>query len=156
MEKAADSGSVSLLASRELASLFQEEFVAATGLAARWAAERVQGNRRLEHSWKVPFDADGGVQGSFTLYWDAELQRFLAGRLGTSAARPEYLGSVLRSVAGSWASWQSLRSAIRVRLQPTLQDQDGREAAVLARSSAALIADSFVIELVFALESREG
>ena len=80
--------SVDLPSSRELAALFQEDFVGATGFPARWAAERVQGNRRLPCSWSVPFAVSNNSRGSFTLYWDAELQRYLAGRLGNSAGRP--------------------------------------------------------------------
>jgi len=153
METAPEAGSVSLPASRDLASLFQEEFAGTTGLAARWAAERVQGNRRLELSWCVPFHAENGIKGSFNLYWNAELQGFLATRLGPTAGRPEYLGAILRSTAGRWANWQALRASTWVRLQPTPQEgESAGEVSTRARSSAALIIDSFVIELVFTLE----
>lgn len=153
-ESANSSGSLGLPSSRELAGLFQEEFVGATGFPARWAAEKVQGNRRLEHRWLVPFEAESGLRGGFCLHWDAELQRYMAGRLGATAGRPEYLGAILRSAAGRWASWQALKIGTSVRLQPTPAETDpsGLEGSPW-RSSAALIVDSFVLELVFALES---
>jgi hypothetical protein len=114
----------------------------------------VQGNRRLQEQWRVPFTAEGGTKGSFTLLWDTELQRYLASRLGPNAGRPEYLGAILRSAAGRWASWQALRASNAVRLEPTPHEDHAAEApSVLGRSSAALIVDSFVIELVFAFES---
>jgi len=147
--------SVDLPSSRELAALFQEDFVGATGFPARWAAERVQGNRRLPCSWTVPFAVSNNSRGSFTLYWDAELQRYLSGRLGNSAARPEYLGSILRSCAGRWASAQALKAGCSVRLEPTSAEESGYPAAPW-NSSAALIVDSFVLELVFALGRAEA
>ena len=142
--------------SRELGGLFQEEFVGATGLAARWAAEKVQGNRRLEQVWTVPFLSENGVQGCFSLHWDAELQRYLASRLGPNASRPEYLGAILRAAAGRWASWQALRASVGVRLQPTTEELGADLASSPWRSSAALIVDSFVIELVFVLGPNAG
>jgi hypothetical protein len=156
-ESALNNGQLSLPTSRELGSLFQEEFVGATGLAARWAAEKVQGNRRLQQVWTVPFAAENGVQGCFMVNWDAELQRYLAGRLGNSAGRPEYLGAILRASAGRWASWQALRAGTQVRLQPS---PDAGSSSPLDsspwRSTAALIIDSFVIELAFVLGPREA
>ena len=146
---------VELPSSRELAALFQEDFVGATGFPARWAAERVQGNRRLPCSWSVPFSASNSSRGSFSLYWDAELQRYLAGRLGVSAGRPEYLGSILRSCAGRWASAQALKAGCSVRLEPTSAEKDAYPSAPW-NSSAALIVDSFVLELVFALGRPEA
>lgn len=146
---------VDLPSSRELAALFQEDFVGATGFPARWAAERVQGNRRLACTWSVPFAVSNGSRGSFNLYWDAELQRYLAGRLGASASRPEYLGSILRSCAGRWASAQALKAGCSVRLEPTSADDNAYPAAPW-NSSAALIVDSFVLELVFALGRAEA
>lgn len=148
---------VSLPNSRELGSLFQEEFVGATGLAARWAAEKVQGNRRLQQAWCVPFVAENGLQGSFVLNWDAELQRYLGARLGASAGRPEYLGAILRAAAGRWASWQALRAGTPVRLQPSPDGGlTGAQETSPWRSTAALIIDSFVIELAFVLEPSEA
>lgn len=156
-ETSLQNATVSLPTSRELGSLFQEEFVGATGMAARWAAEKVQGNRRLQQLWSVPFVAESGVQGTFSLHWDAELQRYLSSRLGASAGRPEYLGAILRAAAGRWASWQALRAGTQVRLQPS---PDGGLSQVLEtspwRSTAALIIDSFVIELAFVLEPQQG
>ncbi|HTB35160.1 MAG TPA: hypothetical protein VK842_09875 [bacterium] len=149
------SQSVDLPSSRELAALFQEDFVGATGFPARWAAERVQGNRRLPCSWNVPFAVSNSSRGSFGLYWDAELQRYLAGRLGPSASRPEYLGSILRSCAGRWASAQALKAGCSVRLEPSSADQNSHPLAPW-NSSAALIVDSFVLELVFALGRAEA
>src|ERR1017187_10036337 len=70
------SQSVELPSSRELAAMFQEDFVVATGIAVRWAAERVQGNRRLPCSWSIPFAIGNHGRGSFSLFWDAELQRY--------------------------------------------------------------------------------
>jgi hypothetical protein len=148
-----DSLSSSLPMSKELAGWFQEEFVRTTGLSTRWAAERVQGNRRLEQHCIVPFGADGGLRGTFSLHWDAELQRFLASRLGANAGRPEYLGAILRATAGRWASGHALRGTAQVQLQAAVQADGREEAPCLGLSSAALIIDSFVIELVFALES---
>jgi hypothetical protein len=117
----------------------------------------VQGNRRLEQSWVVPFKAESGVRGRFSLHWNQELQRYLAGRIGATAGRPEYLGAVLRATAGRWASWQTLRAATPVRLQPTGPETAGAEAGVPGgRSSAAMIIDSFVLELVFELEAPEA
>ena len=154
---AAVPASTGLPSSRELAALFQEEFVGATGFPARWAADKVQGNRRLEHIWNVPFEGERGLKGVFSLRWDGELQRYLAGRLGASAGRPEYLGAILRSAAGRWASWQALKAGTSVRLQPTPAEE---HAISLSQSpwqaSAALIVDSFVLELCFALESSEA
>lgn len=157
LEKDLQNAQVSLPSSRELGGLFQEEFVGATGLAARWAAEKVQGNRRLQQAWCVPFVSESGLQGCFTLNWDAELPRYLSSRLGASAGRPEYLGAILRASAGRWASWQALRVGTPVRLQPS---PDGGLPSVLEaspwRCTAALIIDSFVIELAFVLEPREA
>jgi hypothetical protein len=146
---------VELPSSRELAALFQEDFVGATGFPARWAAERVQGNRRLACSWSVPFAVSNKSRGSFSLYWDADLQRYLAGRLGAGASRPEYLGSILRSCAGRWASTQALRAGCSVRLEPTAAPAEAPSTAPW-NSSAALIVDSFVLELVFALGRAEA
>ena len=86
--------------SRELADLFQEAFAHATGQGARWAAETVQGNRHFDRAWCVPFTGDNGLRGHFSLRWDSEFQRYLAGRCGAAAQRPEYLGAVLRAMAG--------------------------------------------------------
>ena len=148
---------VGLPSSRELAALFQEEFVGATGMAVRWAADKVQGNRRLEHAWNVPFLGAQGLKGAFSLRWDAELQRYLAGRLGVSAGRPEYLGAILRSAAGRWASWQALKAGSSVRLQPSLSETQGDAASQSPwQASAALIVDSFVLELCFDLEPGEA
>ena len=147
--------SLALPSSRELAALFQEEFVGATGIPARWAADKVQGNRRLEHVWRVPFVGEQGLRGSFSLRWDAELQRYLAGRLGSSAGRCEYLGAVLRSAAGRWASWQALKAGTAVRLQPTPTEDHEGPSRSRWQASAALIVDSFVLELCFALEEGE-
>lgn len=155
-EKSLENATIGLPASRELAALFQEEFVGATGLASRWAAEKVQGNRRLEQVWCVPFKAESGLEGSFSLHWDAELQRYLASRLGPTAGRPEYLGAILRSAAGRWASWQALRASTQVRLQPSPSDDDALVSTSPWRSTAALIIDSFVVELAFTLQPREG
>jgi hypothetical protein len=155
MDSTADISSIGLPASKELASLFQDEFSGSTGMPVRWAAERVQGNRRLERSWRVPFTAEGGSRGSFSLHWDSELERFMASRIGPNAGRPEYMGAILRATAGRWASWHALRAATQVRLEPTPHEDVREETPLtLGRSSAALIIDSFVIELVFALESH--
>jgi hypothetical protein len=149
--------SMGMPSSRELAALFQEEFVGATGFPARWAADKVQGNRRLEHVWNVPFEGEQGLRGDFSLRWDAELQRYLGGRLGASAARPEYLGAILRSAAGRWASWQALKGGTAVRLQPTPSDEQPTGFSQSPwQASAALIVDSFVLELRFALEANEA
>lgn len=154
MQTESESGPSGLPVSKELAGLFQEEFVRATGLAARWAAERVQGNRRLDHSWVVPFADKDGRRGSFSLHWNDELQHFLSGRLGANAGRPEYLGVILRSTAGRWADGQALRGLPPVRLRPSPQGEDSPgEGHSLGRSSAALIIDRFVLELVFLLEA---
>jgi hypothetical protein len=155
MMTAPETGSLGLPGSKELAGLFQEEFVRATGIAARWAAERVQGQRRHEHTWVVPFGDKLGTRGTFSLHWDADLQRFLAGRLGANAARPEYLGVILRATAGRWADWRALRGSPPVRLGPSPQaDESASESGSLGSSSAALIIDRFVLELVFALEAQ--
>ena len=148
--------SVGLPSSRELAALFQEEFAGATGMAARWAADKVQGNRRLEHAWNVPFLGGQGLKGAFSLRWDAELQRYLAGRLGVSAGRPEYLGAILRSAAGRWASWQALKAGSSVRLQPSPSEAAGAAGPSPWQASAALIVDSFVLELCFDLQPGEA
>jgi hypothetical protein len=139
--------------SRELGALFQEELANATGLAARWAADRVPVKQGMAGRWSVPFEG-AGLKGSFCLAWDPALQRFLAARVGPAAARPEFLGAVLRAAAGRWASAAALRGHSAVRLQPSPEDGACVAEASPLRSSAALILDSFVIELAFALEPQ--
>jgi hypothetical protein len=158
VETVGEQGTVQLLNSRELAGLFQDEFSGTTGLSARWAAEKVQGNRRLENSCKVPFNSESGVSGRFSLHWDAELQRFLAGKLGPHAGSSEYLGEILRMSAGRWASWHSLRHSHPVSLSSFSAEEEEafEEGLPLGRSSAAMIIDSFVVELVFEVEVRKG
>ncbi len=141
--------------SRALAGLFQDAFTKATGHAVRWAAESVQGNRRFDRAWCVPFTGDNGLHGHFSLRWDAEFQRYLATRCGAMAQRPEFLGSILRTAAGQWAGAQSLRHGQRLRLLPSeeaLPEQDRSSAG--NSSGAALFLDAFVLELGFSLEEK--
>ena len=144
-------------ASRDLAALFHEAFVNATGLAVRWAAESVQGNRRFDRAWCVPFTGDDGVRGHFSLRWDAEFQRYLAGRCGAMAQRPEFVGAVLRAAAGRWALQQGSRHDVKIRLLPSaeaLPDQEPHSS--FGSSSAALFVDAFVLELGFSLDHSQA
>jgi hypothetical protein len=143
-------------ASRELGALFQEAFVSATGQSARWAAENVQGNRRFDRAWCVPFSGERGLRGHFSLSWDAEFQRHLAGRCGAAAQRPEFMGAVLRAAAGKWAAQQSARHDVSLRLLPSSDAlPEAAQAIGPSNSSAALFVDSFVLELSFSLEHRQ-
>ncbi len=141
--------------SRELAALFHEAFVNATGQAARWAAETVQGNRRFDRAWCVPFTGDDGLRGHFSLHWDTEFQRYLAGRCGAAAQRPEFIGAVLRAAAGKWALQQGARRDTKLRLLPSAEalPEEGHPAQP-GSSSAALFVDSFVLELGFSLQEK--
>jgi hypothetical protein len=144
-------------ASRELGALFHEAFVSATGQSARWAAENVQGNRRFDRAWCVPFTGESGLRGHFSLSWDAEFQRYLAGRCGAVAQRPEFMGAVLRSAAGKWAAQQSVRHDVSVRLLPSSEALPEMDAPISpSSSSAALFVDSFVLELSFSLDNRQA
>jgi hypothetical protein len=143
-------------ASRELGVLFHDAFISATGESARWAAENVQGNRRFDRAWCVPFTGENGLRGHFSLNWDAEFQRYLAGRCGASAQRPEFMGAVLRAAAGKWAAQQGLRHDVSLRLLPSEEalPETGQPASPNS-SSAALFVDSFVLELGFSLDKRQ-
>jgi hypothetical protein len=139
--------------SRELAGLFHEAFVNATGQAARWAAETVQGNRHFDRAWCVPFTGDNGLRGHFSLRWDSEFQRYLAGRCGAMAQRPEFVGAVLRAAAGRWAVQTGARRDVKIRLLPSAEALPEHAAASnVGSSSAALFVDAFVLELGFSLE----
>lgn len=139
--------------SRELGALFHEAFVHATGQSARWAAETVQGNRRFDRAWCVPFTGSDGLRGHFSLSWDAEFQRYLAGRCGAMAQRPEFMGAVLRAAAGKWAAQQSTRHDIQLRLMASAEalPEVGQPISPNS-SSAALFVDAFVLELGFSLD----
>jgi hypothetical protein len=142
-------------ASRELGALFQEAFNSVTGQNSRWAAENVQGNRRFDRAWCVPFTGESGLRGHFSLNWDAEFQRYLAGRCGANAQRPEFMGAILRSAAGKWAAQQSLRHDVTLRLLPSEEALPEMEQPVSpSSSSAALFVDAFVLELGFSLDQR--
>lgn len=145
----------SLPSSRELAGLFQDEFAAATGLPARWAAEELQGNTLQLMAWEVPFHGEKGVHGAFRLRWDPELSRLLSARVGQPAQRPEFLGAILRGVAGRWASWQALRNGSAVRLLPS-PESAGAGPEGPWRSSAALLVDHHAVELSFMLEPGQN
>ena len=145
--------------SRELADLFQEAFAHATGQSARWAAETVQGNRHFDRAWCVPFAGEGGVRGHFSLRWDAEFQRYLAGRCGAPAQRPEYLGAVLRAMAGKWAIQCGLRQDTKIRLLPSaeaLAQSELPPVTGIDNSSAAIFIDAFVLELGFSLDINQA
>lgn len=144
-------GSLDLPSSRELGALFQDEFSASTGLAVRWAAERLQGNRAGLMEWAVPFNSEAYGRGRFELRWDPEIARSLSLRLGASAARPEFLGAILRAAAGRWASWQTMRAGASVRLQPSTAE-DSADGETAWRSSAVLMLDALVLEVRFYLE----
>ena len=141
-------GTAGIMSSRELARFFQEEFSQSTGFEARWAAERVQSVRPLDRYWSVPFNYEG-QQGCFGLAWDSEFQRYLASRLGPVASQPEYLGRLLRSAVSRWAAWSSLHGGSLVRLLPSPDCSTGAQKPSSALS-AALIIDSFVVELSLA------
>jgi hypothetical protein len=145
--------SMGVPASRQLTELFQEAFSQGTGLSARWAAERVQGNRRFDHGWCVPFSGGQGQQGYFHLRWDAEFQRYLATRAGAAGSRPEFIGAILRTAAGKWAKQQSLRNNSAIRLLPTAETLPELAPNAL-NSSAALFVDAFVLELSFSLNEK--
>jgi hypothetical protein len=141
--------------SRELAGLFHEAFVNATGQAARWAAESVQGNRRFDRAWCVPFTGDEGLRGHFSLHWDDEFQRYLGKLCGAAAQRPEFIGAVLRAAAGKWALQQGLRRDSKLRLLPSAEAlPDQGHPVQPGSSSAAIFVDSFVLELGFSLQEK--
>jgi hypothetical protein len=143
-------------ASRELAALFHEAFVNATGQAARWAAETVQGNRHFDRAWCVPFTGDDGLRGHFSLRWDAEFQRYLSARCGAMAQRPEFLGAVLRAAAGRWAVQQGARHDVKIRLLPSAEAlAEHAPSNSVGSSTAALFVDAFVLELGFSLEEQQ-
>lgn len=144
-------GSLNLPSSRELGALFQDEFSASTGLAARWTAERLQGNRSGLMEWTVPFSSEAYGRGRFELRWDPEIARSLSLRLGANAARPEFLGAILRAAAGRWASWQTMRAGASVRLQPSTSEDDALPGSAW-QSSAVLMLDALVLEIRFYLE----
>jgi hypothetical protein len=142
--------------SRDLGGLFQEAFSSATGQEIRWAAENVQGNRRFDRAWCVPFTGEHGLRGHFSLSWDAEFQRYLAGRCGAHTQRPEFLGAVLRAAAGKWSVQQNLRHDIRLRLLPSAEAlPEMRQPVSQGHSSAALFIDAFVLELGFSLDPEQ-
>ena len=150
---------VSIPSTRELAALFQDAFANATGESARWAAEMVQGNRHFDRAWCVPFAGEGAIRGHFSLRWDAEFQRYLAGRCGANAQRAEYMGSVLRAMAGKWAIRAGLRTDVKIRLLPSAEanaQQDAAPTRGVDSSSAAIFIDAFVLELGFSLESTQA
>lgn len=138
--------------SRQLGTLLQDEIALSTGLAARWTADKVQGNRGGMARWTVPFNADAGSQGRFILRWDPELQKHLSHRLGAIAARPEFLGSLLRATAGRWVNKQPLQGLGGVRLQPSAEPETAAEPLRSLSSSAALLLDGHVLEIVFELD----
>ena len=141
--------------SRELGTLFQEAFINATGQSARWAAESVQGNRRFDRAWCVPFTGDNGLKGHFGLSWDAEFQRYLAGRCGAMAQRPEFMGAILRDAAGKWAGQQGVRHEVKLRLLPSAEAQPEASLPISPNNSgAAMFVDAFVLELGFSLDNR--
>ena len=144
-------------ASKDLAALFHEAFINATGQGARWAAENVQGNRHFDRAWCVPFIGENGLRGHFSLRWDAEFQRYLAGRCGAPAQRPEFMGSVLRAAAGKWAIQQGARRGVKVRLLTSAEalPEQGVPAAGDS-STAALFVDAFVLEIAFSLDDRQA
>jgi hypothetical protein len=146
---------VSLPSSRELAALFQEEFATVTGLPARWAAEKLQGNTLQLEVWEVPFYGEQGLRGAFRLRWDPGLSRLLSARVGSSAQRPEFLGAILRGMAGRWASWQALRHGSPVRLLPSPEAPAARPEGPWC-SSAALLVDQHALELSCVLESGQN
>lgn len=148
-------GSWGAPSSRELAGHFHEAFFNATGQAARWAAESVQGNRRFDRAWCVPFTGDDGLRGHFSLHWDAEFQRYLGSRCPAAAQRPEFLGAILRSAAGKWALQQGLRRDTKLRLLPSAEalPEQGHPTQP-GSSSAAIFVDSFVLELGFSLQEK--
>ncbi len=155
-EDALESAPINLPSSRELAGLLQDELSTSTGMAARWAADRVHGNTGSLAQWVVPFESDHGPRGSFILRWSSELQRHLASRLGTAAARPEFMGSILRSTAGRWAQSQAQGGRRPLRLQPSPDPDGGPAPQAGLRSTAALLLDSHVLELTFVLEHPRG
>jgi hypothetical protein len=143
----------SLPSSRELGTLLQYELASATGMAARWTAERVQGNLAGMARWTVPFVSEQGLEGRFVLRWNPALAQHLGNRMGASAARPEFMGSVLRSTAGRWAASQAVQGLKALRLKPSPDNES--ELQPLQRpvtSSAALLLDGHVLEVVFELD----
>lgn len=158
VEDAVRGSLVSVPSTHELASLLQDELASATGLAARWAADRVQGNRHGLSLWSVPFVTEGGSKGCFTLCWSADLQAQLSAKLGAAAARPEFMGSLLRAVVGRWANQLALQGQSTVRLLPSPDAVcvPGAEDQPAYRSHAALLIDSHVLELNFMLEQSQA
>lgn len=152
MEEALERALINVPSSRELASLLQDELSTSTGMAARWAADRVHGNLSSLIQWVVPFESEHGPRGSFILRWSSELQRHLGSRLGNAAARPEFMGSILRSTAGRWAESQAQGGRRALRLQPSPEPESSPAQAAGLRSTAALLLDSHVLELTFVLE----
>lgn len=158
LEDTVNGSLVSVPTTHELASLLQDELASATGLAARWAADRVQGNRSGLSQWSVPFSTEAGNEGCFTLHWSGELQSQLSARLGAAAARPEFMGSVLRSIVGRWANQLAMQGQATVRLQPSPDanckvDPDKQSTY---QSHAALLIDSHVLELSFVLGTAKA
>lgn len=138
--------------SRELGALLQDELAQATGLAARWAADSLQGNRGVLAQWTVPFGSEEGHAGRFILRWSPALQNHLAARLGVAAARPEFMGMVLRGTAGRWAQLQVQSSGPRVNLMASPDPEAALASARPQRQCAALLLDGHVLELTFELD----
>ena len=158
LEDTVNGSLVSVPPTHELASLLQDELASATGLAARWAADRVQGNRHGLSLWSVPFVTEAGSKGFFTLCWSANLQTQLSAKLGAAAARPEFMGSLLRAVVGRWANQLALQGQSAVRLLPSPDSICAPEAEEKPsyRSHAALLIDGHVLELNFLLEQAQA
>jgi hypothetical protein len=148
--------SLVLPSSRELGALLQDEMAQATGLSARWAAESLMGNRSALAQWTVPFGSDEGHLGRFILRWTPELQGHLAARLGVAAARPEFMGMVLRGTASRWAGLQASQGLNGLSLQASPEPEDSAPAARPQRCCAALLLDGHVLELTFELDQASA
>ena len=142
--------------SRELGAFLQDELAQATGLSARWAAETLQGNRAALAQWTVPFGSELGHIGRFILRWSPELQSHLATRLGVAAARPEFMGMVLRGTAARWTGLQAREGLGRLSLQSSPDPEAGEASVRPERSCAALLMDGHVLELTFELEQASA
>lgn len=152
MEESVEKPALDMPSSRQLGTLLQDEIALGTGLAARWTADKVQGNRHGLARWTVPFSVEAGQQGRFILRWQPALQQHLAGRLGAVASRPEFLGSLLRATAGRWANQQPSRGHGGLRLLPSGDAESPTEDLRNVSSSAALLLDGHVLEIVFELD----
>jgi hypothetical protein len=147
---------VGVPASRELGALLQDELAQSTGLSARWAAESLQGNRAVLAQWTVPFGSDGGQAGRFILRWAPALQNHLAARLGVAAARPEFMGMVLRGTATRWTQLQAQGHGARVSLLAAPDPEAAAASARPQRQCAALLLDGHVLELTFELDQANA